>query len=138
MPSTSWARQVPHTPPRHANGRSERTLQRGLEDAHVVGAQLEVGGAAVELDRHVRRAFDARRDDLGWPRDRVGVEQLGVDRGGLHPVLDDDLAQVDHHLLRAAQEPLVDVAGREQRVEDPGEALAVEPPGEEVDVLLLA
>ena len=57
---------------------------------------------------------------------------------GLHPVVEDDLAQVDHHLLGAAQEPLVDVAGREQRVEDPGEPVAVEPPGEQLDVLLLA
>ena len=57
---------------------------------------------------------------------------------GVHAVVEDHLAQVDHHLLRPAQEPLVDVVGRHQRVEDPGQAVAVEPAGEQVDVLLLA
>jgi hypothetical protein len=45
---------------------------------------------------------------------RVGVEELGVDRVGVDAVVEDEVPQVEDHLLGSAQEPLVDVLDRHQ------------------------
>ncbi len=71
-------------------------------------------------------------------RHRVGVEELGVDRVRVDAVVEQQLAQVDDHLLGPAQEPLVDVLDGPQRLQDAGQPVTVETSGEELDVLLLA
>ena len=85
------------------------------------------------------RALDRGRHGLGGARGTGSAWKSSVWIAcGVDAVVEDHLAQVDDHLLRPAQEPLVDVVGRQQRVEDPAQPVAVEPAGEQLDVLLLA
>ena len=75
--------------------------------------------------------------DLGarrrW-RDVADEEQLGVDLALLDAELDQQLPATDHHLVRAAEEPRVDVGDRDERGQDPLEPVAVEPTAEQLDV----
>ena len=111
--------------------------ERGLEHGYVVGAQVEVGPAAVEPDgdarRRPRRRPRARRRAPA-ARGRRGTARCGPGRA---PRSVSTAAQLVDHLLRAAQEPVVDLGGRDQRVEDPAQPVAVEPPGQQLDVLRL-
>ena len=66
---------------------------------------------------------------------RRGTARCGCRRA---PEVGEHAAELVDHLLRAAQEPVVDAVGRHQRLEDPAQPVGVEPPGQQLDVLGLA
>src|SRR5512139_2120052 len=94
--------------------------ERRLEDRGAVGRQHERRAAPVEGDRHLRAGRVARRlrGSTTGRRRALDVEHLGVDRPLRHPLGDQLLAQRRDHLVGPAQEPLVDVGRRDQRVEE--------------------